>query len=303
MKHLATFVVVACVVVVAACGPDIVEMNDTYRSEIEEAWTQREARLVADDGWLTLVGLYWLEPGIQVVGSSPEAAVRLPDAAPPVVGTLELTGDGRVVFSAQGGAEITVNGGPAVTGVLKTDASGKPDVVEAGRISFYLIARGDRIGVRVKDPQAATRQEFTGLEHFPIDPAFRVTASLEPYGEPRMVSIPTVIGTPQVMLAPGVLHFELAGRACMLEPYHSTPDDTELFIVFRDATSGDTTYGAGRFLSAVLAPGATEVVLDFNLAVNPPCAFTPYATCPLPTPENVLPVAVEAGEKYAGARH
>jgi uncharacterized protein (DUF1684 family) len=117
------------------------------------------------------------------------------------------------------------------------------------------------------------------------------------------VEIPTVIGTPSVMYAPGLLHFEIDGNDLTLEPYLSGPDDPDLFLVFRDGTSGDTTYGAGRFLYARLGEQPAVVTLDFNLAVNPPCAFTPHATCPLPTPENSLPVPVEAGERFAGEHH
>ncbi len=303
MNHPLISTVIVPVVLLAACEPATVDIDTAYHERIQNAWVEREARLVADDGWLTVVGLFWLTPGIQTIGSAPESDIQLPEGAPPAVGALELTDAGDVVFSAEDRADITVNGGPAEFGPLRTDADGDPDVVQAGPITFYLIERSGKIGVRVKDPQAPARQSFHGLDHFPIDPASRVTAVLEGYPEPRSVAVPTEIGEPTTMLAPGLLHFTLHGHALALEPYITEPDDHELFIVFRDATSGTSTYGAGRFLSATLEEGSDEVVLDFNLAVNPPCAFTPYATCPLATPDNTLSVPIEAGEKYSGAEH
>ncbi|HSL17616.1 MAG TPA: DUF1684 domain-containing protein [Methylomirabilota bacterium] len=303
MRPTTVCAVLALLVTVTACGPAPVEVPETYREQVKAAWAAREARLLADDGWLSVVGLHWLEPGVHTIGSAPEAGIRLPEGAPPVVGALELLGDGTVRFSAEDRADITVNGGPAGVGPLASDADGAPDVVAAGRVSFYLIERAGRVGVRVKDPRAPARQAFDGLDHFPIDPSYRVVATLDPYAEPREVEIPTVLGTPTVMIGPGVLRFAIHGHDVFLEPYLESPDSTELFIIFRDATAGHTTYGGGRYLSADLVPGSTEVVLDFNLATNPPCAFTPHATCPLPTPENTLAVAVEAGEKYSGEGH
>jgi len=171
--------------------------------------------------------------------------------------------------------------------------------VRVGRLTFYVISRGDRLGVRVKDPEGPARTGFTGLEHFPVDPRFRVRARLEAYPEPREVEIPTAVGTEETMLAPGRLHFELGGRQLSLAPFVESAEDDRYFIVFSDATSGETTYGAGRFLSADAArDGATT--LDFNRAYSPPCAFTPHATCPLPPSGNRLQVAVTAGEMHRG---
>jgi len=296
-RHRAILVVV---LVFAACSSPTTDIDPAYRTEIEAVWAEREAKLTAEDGWLSLTGLYWLEPGSSAFGSNNENPVWIPDGAA-IAGALVLGGDGAVTLKPSPEAGLTVNGQPATERILASDAAGAPDVVRSGRALFYLISRGDRIGVRVKDPESPSRREFHGLQRFPIDPAFRVTAALEPYDEPQEVAIPTVLGEPTTMLAPGLLRFELGGEALTLEPYVSSPDDTALFIVFRDATSGDTTYGAGRFLSAELE--STGVVLDFNLAVNPPCAFTPYATCPLPTPENTLFVAIEAGEKAGQTAH
>jgi uncharacterized protein (DUF1684 family) len=278
------------------------EIDPAYRAEIEATWAEREERLTAEDGWLTLVGLDWLEPGSNTVGTGEDAAVRLPDG-PAVVGSLDLGDDGIVTLTPVPDSGLTVNGEAAEAGPVASDASGSPDLIRSGRSLFYLIERGERVGVRVKDPEAPIRLDFAGLERYPLDPAFRITATFEPYPEPKEVAIPTIIGEPSMMLAPGSLRFAVGGESVSLEPYVDGPEDRSLFLVFRDATSGDTTYGAGRFLGAELIDGSTEVVLDFNLATNPPCAFTAFATCPLPTPENTLFVAIEAGERYRGSAH
>ncbi len=302
MRNSPTIVLLASVLIVVSCADSPPPIDPAYRAEIEAAWAEREARLTADDGWLTLTGLYWLESGANIVGSSPDARVRLPDGET-VAGSLHLGPDGVVTLLPAPDGNLTVNNEPAVEKALAADDTGAPDLLRSGRVVFYLIARGDRIGVRVKDPESPTRRDFPGLERYPIDPGFRVTARLEAYPEPREVAIPTVIGEPSMMLAPGLLRFEVGGETVALEPYISSPEDRELFIVFRDATSGDTTYGAGRFLDAALIAGSNEVILDFNLATNPPCAFTPFATCPLPTPENTLFIPIEAGELESRTAH
>jgi uncharacterized protein (DUF1684 family) len=300
MRNLLAVVLLAPFIV-TGCGSEPPTIDPDYRVEIEAAWAEREARLTADDGWLTLTGLYWLSPGPNIVGSAEDAAVRLPDG-PELVGSLHLAKDGTVTLLPDPEAGLMVNDEPAIERPLASDSSGAPDLLRSGRALFFLIERGIRIGVRVRDPESRTRREFPGLDHYPIDPRYRVDAHLAPYTEPRQVAVPTVIGEPSTMLAPGTLTFELAGQQLSLEPYVSGPDDRGLFLVFRDATSGDTTYGAGRFLDARLADDGSAV-LDFNLAVNPPCAFTPFATCPLPTPENTLFVPIEAGEKHSGKTH
>jgi uncharacterized protein (DUF1684 family) len=294
----------ALLATLSSCREAPTPADPAYIAEVEQWRADRLARLTADDGWLTLTGLYWLEPGDNPVGSAADNAVVLPDPGlPAVAGRLVRAADGSVTAIAEAGAGLLVDGEPIGERVLASDAAGSPDVVSAGRVSFYIIDREGRLGVRVRDPEAPARLSFAGIEHFPIDPSAKVTARLEPYDEPRRVPIPTVLGEDTSMLAPGRLRFELHGRELTLEPYRESPGDTSLFLIFRDTTSGDTTYGAGRFLYAE-APGPDgTTTLDFNLAYNPPCAFTPFATCPLPPPQNWLPVPIEAGEKFSGAAH
>ena len=288
----------------AACVPHVPPPDPAYLAEIEAWREQRLARLTAEDGWLTLIGLDWLAPGISRFGSDPANEIPLPvSGIPSLAGTVEVLDDGTVVLRATAEATVTVNGDPVVESVLHTDAQGPADVVGVGRLRFHIIDRGGRLAARVKDPQSPARRDFAGIAHFPIDPSFRVVAELDPYPEPREVQIPTVLGTPTTMLAPGVLRFTLLGEDVTLEPYVSAAEDPEYFLIFRDLTSGDSTYGAGRFLAAEAVGEDGVTVLDFNLAYSPPCAFTPHATCPLPPPQNALRVAVEAGEMYSRQAH
>jgi uncharacterized protein (DUF1684 family) len=287
-----------------ACSNGPVPVDPAYAAEVEEWRSERLARLTADDGWLTVTGLYWLEPGENLFGSADDNAIVLPDESIPAsAGRLVVAPDGGVTVFAEEGAGVEINGEPAADATLHTDAEGKPDVVTAGRILFYVIDRNGRLGARVKDPEAATRAEFSGLEYFPIDESLKVEARLEPYDSPREVAVPTELGLEATYVAPGVLHFTVDGDELSLEPYFSGPENERYFLIFRDGTSGVTTYGAGRFLytSAVDESGTT--VVDFNFAYSPPCAFTPYATCPLAPPQNWLQIPIEAGEKYSGEAH
>jgi uncharacterized protein (DUF1684 family) len=257
----------------------------------------RIKRLQSEEGWLTLVGLHWLTEGENLIGTDPGAKVRFPEGLGPAkAGTLVLEG-GKVRLKAEAGSPLTVNGAPAADMPLKMDADGKPDVLGLAGRSFYVIRRGEKVGVRVKDPQSPVRTGFKGIDLYPYDPAYRVVATWEPFPEPREVKVPTVIGISETYKAYGRVHFKLKGKAVTLEPVDE--GDGRLYFIFRDATSGKGTYPAGRFLYAD-APKDGKVVIDFNLAYNPPCAFTRFATCPLPTPANVLKVAVKAGEKDFG---
>ena len=279
-------------------------VDPTYAAEIDDWRNARLARLTADDGWLSLTGLYWLEPGENRFGSAEDGAVVLPDpSVPDIAGLLILGPDGTVIVFAEEGAGVEINGEPLTETTLRTDAQGTPDIVTAGRIKFYIIDREGRLAARVKDPEAPSRLSFDGIEHFPIDPVYRVEAHFEPYEAPREVAIPTVLGEDSIRIAPGILRFTIDGIEHTLEPYLSGPDNEQYFLIFRDGTSAVTTYGAGRYLYAATAGEDGTTALDFNLAYNPPCAFTPYATCPLPPPQNWLQVSIKAGEMYVGEEH
>jgi uncharacterized protein len=258
-----------------------------YPRQIEQWRQQHEAALKADDGWLTVVGLFWLEEGSNTAGADPHSSVILP-RGPAQAGVFERKGD-HIAFSA-------LANGFASKPDLRSDADGKPDLLQFDGLTLFVIRRGGRFAVRVKDIRSTSRNEFAGLQWFPVDEMYRVEAKFVPYDPPRTLSIPTILGTTEKQPSPGYAAFELHSNACQLD---AVIEDNELFFIFHDRTAGNQTYPSGRFLKADL-PKDGKVILDFNKAYNPPCAFTPYATCPLPPPQNRLPVRILAGELTFG---
>lgn len=268
-----------------------------------EAWRgRREDLLKAEDGWLAVAGLFWLEEGTSTVGSAPGAVVRLPEDAPPRAGLLERRGP-RIVYRAEPGVPATSGGRAVAELVLRPDtAEGGPDRVTVGRFTFFVIERGGRLGVRLRDPGSPRRRDFAGLRWYPVDEAYRVTARFLPHPEKRTIAVPNVLGTEEAMAAPGVAVFTLGGRELRLHPVLESPGARQLFFIFKDETAPRETYGGGRFLYAAL-PVDGKVELDFNRAYTPPCAFTAFATCPLPPRENRLAVRIPAGEKTPPGSH
>ncbi|HEX7554178.1 MAG TPA: DUF1684 domain-containing protein [Geothrix sp.] len=275
------------------------DAQDTYRTSVDAWHAGRVARLAAEDGWLSLIGRDWLQPGENTLGSAPGSTVLLPDWAAPAKAGLFILEGTTVRFKPLPGSGLLLNGQPASEARLKSDAEGKPDVLQAGRVKFYVIRRGDRLGIRIKNSETPARKAFHGVPRYPVDPAWRVQAEFIPYATPQTRAIPTVLGTSEPMTAPGLLKFKVGGREVTLEPMVEDPEHPELFLIFKDATSAHGTYPAGRFLYADM-PKDGKVILDFNRAINPPCAFTIYATCPLPPKQNQLELAILAGEKDPG---
>ncbi len=274
----------------------------TFLKELEQWRKARHASLRSENGWLTLVGLSWLTEGENAFGSDPSNPVPLPEKKAPAKAGVFVLDHGAVRVKVAPGSEVNLNGkpiAPTEEQVLKSDAEGKPDVLLLGDLSFYVIKRGDRFGIRVKDSESPVRLGFKGIASFPADPTYQVVAQFVPYATPKDIPIPTVLGTTETMQAPGYVKFKLHGKDLILEPVIEDPSEPKLFFIFRDKTSGKGTYPAGRFLYAAM-PKDGKVTLDFNRSYNPPCAFTPFATCPLPPPQNRLPIAVKAGEKNYG---
>ena len=274
--------------------------SDVHRAETMEWRDKRVARLTAPEGWLALVGLHWLAPGTQTIGSGPGNDVVLA-TGPAQLGSITLA-DGAVTLALAEGAAARIGDSDARSATLVPDSSGAPTVVRIGEASFSVIQRGDRFGLRVRDPQAKTRSGFTGIDYFDIGPAWRFEARFEAHPPGRTIDIVNVLDMLEPMKNPGVVVFEKDGKEYRLEALDDTGDG-QLFLIFADRTNGKLTYGPGRFLYAP-PPVDGKTIVDFNRAYNPPCAFTPYSTCPLPPPENRLDLVIEAGEKkYAGATH
>lgn len=259
--------------------------DPSYVAATQQWRMDAEARLTADDGWLTVAGLFWLQEGPN--------EIDLPaDARPSRIGVFEFA-HGRVVFHAAPGAAVTHNGKPVQVLELRSDDGGaEPDQLVAGRFTLFIIKRGPRYAVRLRDKNSRMRREFTRRTWFPVKQEYRVAADWVPYRPPKSLAVPNVLGQTEQQPCPGVAVFRLHGAEYRLEP---VLEDGRLFFIFKDLTAGKATYPAGRFLYSEVGPDG-KVVLDFNRAYNPPCAFTPYATCPLPPKQNRLAVAIEAGE-------
>ncbi len=277
--------------------------DEAYRAGILKWREQREARLRADDGWLTVAGLFWLREGENRFGSDPASEIALPaGSAAARAGTIELAGR-QITLRLEPGVAGRV-AGRAVAGpiALKPDSAGEPDVLELGRLSLFVIERDGRFAVRLRDRQSQARRAFTGLRWFDVSEAYRVEARFVQYPKPKPVTVPNVLGSMETMPSPGYAEFAIQKQTLRLDGVLEDLDAKQLFFIFRDATSGKETYHSGRFLYSDL-PKDGKLTLDFNKAYNPPCAFTAFATCPLPPKQNVLPVRIEAGEKTYGKGH
>lgn len=270
--------------------------NDEHVAQVEAWRAGREERLRKPDGWLALVGLHWLVPGENRIGAHPANEVVLHGhQVPPRVGSLWLE-DGAVRFSPHEGVEVLHAGQPAGEMTLEDDKDGDPTVLEIGTVRFHVICRDQRLGVRVRDIAAPAREAFTGIAHYAIDPAWRMEARFEPAAPDATIEITDVTGAQFRDPTPGSVVFERDGQTWRIVALPGDDDDGTLFLVFADATSGTDTYAGGRFLYTEPVAADGSVVADFNVAYNPPCVFSPYATCPLPPPENRLPIRIEAGE-------
>jgi len=288
----------------AGCGRDHTEEKPkmdaaalAFQHE-EDAWrTQRRDTLLKPDGWTSLVGLHWIDPGAHYVGSSADSGIRL-SMGPPHLGMLELKGD-TFRFQPDKATALTLDGQP-LTGAttLRTDAvADGPSVIgfDDGKGSATVIERSGRYALRVRHADAPSRTGFTGLDYWPADRAWKVEGRFIPHPPGRTMEVANIIGSMDQMSNPGVVEFTHEGKTYRIEAL----DEGEgvLFLVFADRTNGHGSYGAGRFLDTPMPDAHGKVMVDFNQSRNPPCAFTAFATCPLPPPENRLDLAITAGEK------
>ena len=273
--------------------------NDPYHAEVAKFRQDRENTLKGDGGWLTIGGLWFLTQRQTTFGSDPLSDIVFPPSAPAKAGTFELR-NGKVTVRAAEGVTFLLDGKPFTSGELRPDVPGPADRLSLGEhLQFWVHTSGDRLSIRLRDQNNALRKEFVGLSWFPINPAYRLEASFTPYNKPKTVDVPTILGDIDKATIPGIVSFELNGQEYKLEPF-AEPRDQQFWFVFRDLTSQKETYQAARFLYAP-APVNGKMVLDFNKTVNPPCAYNPYSTCPLPSEQNRLRTRIEAGEmRYGG---
>jgi len=266
-----------------------------YMHDIATWRSDYESELKKPEGWLSVAGLFWLKDGANTVGSDADGAVVIPEySAMPLVATLTLKYN-NVTLTPIPGADLMLNGSPAISTQLKSDMTGAPDQMKVGSVTFHIIQRGKRIGVRLYDPHSKAQRNFKGLHWYPADPSWIVPAHFVAYDPPKQGTITNVLGDTSPTTFPGYLSFKVKGVDCRLDVEDA---GNVFFINFQDSTSGKSTYPAGRFLEETAKPDKDgNTYIDFNKATCPPCAYTSFATCPLPPAGNRLGVAITAGEK------
>ncbi|HYB93820.1 MAG TPA: DUF1684 domain-containing protein [Vicinamibacterales bacterium] len=256
---------------------------------------EREKILLADNGWFTVAGLHFLNPGENTFGSDPLNDIVLEFAdVPKHAGVITMNGT-NVTIKAADGTTLTYNGAPVSEGPLRLAERGRPaDLITYKSTSFFLHYSGPRLAIRVRDQNAPLRKSFSGLKWYPANPSARVIGQFTPLASPKTVQAPNILGDLEPFAVPGTVAVTIGGKTANMEAWRS---GERLWFVFRDLTSADTTYPSARFLYTD-APGPDgKVVMDFNRAQNPPCAYNPWTTCPLPPAANKLAVRIEAGEK------
>jgi hypothetical protein len=269
-----------------------------YVAEINQWHAQRIERLKKPDSWLSLAGLFWLKEGQNTIGSAEDNDVVFPNDAPSRIGIVTIR-DSIINFAVEPGVTVLVNDSAVQTLRLQSDADGNPTKLQVGHYQWYIIKRDNRYAIRLKNFNHPNFSTFNGIDRFPVDKKWRVKAKFIPYNPPKELSIASVLGTEEKEICYGALEFEIDGKTFRIDPIGDMDDD-EWFIIFGDATNGNTTYGAGRYIYIPKPDENGITYIDFNKAYNPPCVFTEFATCPLPPPQNKLPIEVTAGEKIYG---
>jgi len=296
MRNFSFLILIVSVsVFLFGCNPSTPVITDeaSYVKSIEEWQTQRLERLKSKNGWLSLAGLFWLEEGENSFGSDPEVDIKFPEKADAFSGTLVLD-SGSVMLMVAEGVGISVKDSLIAEMKLVDDQSLNTTHLQQGDLAWNIIRRGDRYGIRLRDQKHPRIDELNHIPSYPVQTSYVVEATLEPFDSPRTITVGTPVeGYAQEYECPGILNFRIRGRELTLHPFTS---GNRYFLVIADETSGLDTYGAGRYMYTT-PDSSGRIVLDFNKAYNPPCAFSPFATCPMPPRENFLPVAIEAGEK------
>ena len=293
----------AAVAALGAAAAQAADAGNSYAAQVEQARAARVESLKRADGYLTLIASGWLEPGDNTVGAAADNRFQVPGAAD-YLGVLHLDPDGSVHLRTRGVSRVKVDGEQVdFVPMLTQGAHGERQPTRAylgPQRYLYVIESGKQRGLRVKDNAAPLRMHFPGIPYFPIDPSWKIEAQWQAFSTPHTLRIANVVGTETDEPVPGQAVFERNGQRYTLTPME---EDGHLFFVFSDRTAGKLTYGGARFLYAEM-PKDGKLVLDFNLAENPPCAITPHVVCPLAPPENRLKLEVTAGEqKFHGAGH
>lgn len=292
-------IIAAILFIVASCKPDV---DPKYKAEIDNWHKERIERLKKKDGWLSLVGLYWLKEGENTFGSDSTNDIIFPKwKARPFMGSFILD-KGKVTVRMHEDLAVKKKNDRLKEITMINDVEGIPTILKFGTLSWNIIKRsGNMYGVRLKDSENKLFKTFKGIEKFEVNPEWRIETTFKPYHPPKKIAMPNVIGTIDKEYSPGRLEFIHDGKKYSVDVIHS---DGKYLLVFGDLTNGESTYGAGRYLIVEKENEKGKTIIDFNKAYNPPCAFTKYATCPLPPKQNMLKLKIEAGEKkYGNEKH
>ncbi len=265
-----------------------------YREEIEDWHSRRVNSLKSPTGWLNLAGLYWLKVGINTFGSDPVNDFVFPSGTVPARAGSFLLRNSSVTMELTPDVEVTLDSVPVRSAVIYYADSAYYPVLRHGSLQWFIIRRDNALGLRLRDIESKAVQEFKGIERFPVNPEWRLQARLEVPAVPRTLSITNIVGQTYQQASPGTAVFEVNGEEYRLNALDGGPE--ELYLIYGDATNGTLTYPSGRYLYIPRPDSTGRTVIDFNKAYNPPCAFTDFATCPLPPEQNVLPIEVRAGE-------
>lgn len=288
------------IVLLFACSQKVVDMfpqnEEAYKQEILQWQKERNRDIKSPKGWLSVVGLYWLQEGRNKIGSAPDSDILFPELADANVGDLYLE-MGELYFRSNGNSKVEKNGKPFLEGTMFSDARRAPTELSHKSLYFYVIRRGTQFGLRLKNTLEEKRFKFQGIENYDVDSKYRLTASIkQPSSQADSILINDIAGIQTMYKIEALITIDLEGKKKDLIAFDGGKD--KYFVIFSDKTNEKDTYGGGRFLYVDKpTSGSTFVKVDFNKAFNPPCAFTHYATCPIPPPQNHIHLNIKAGEK------
>ena len=284
----------------AGCQP-VQEPHETEADALAdiEAWrAKRIADLKKPDSWLTLAGLYWLDEGENRFGSDSANDLVFPAKAPLRIGSF-WKADSTVRVEVEPGVAVRYDGEPVTMMAMDPGGETASVILEWASLSWFLIKRDQGFGIRLKDSQSPALVAFDGIDAFPVNLDWRLRGRFKPYDPPKSIFVPTVLDTEARYTVPGAMVFDVDGQPHRLD-VTGEPADSAFFVIFADKTNGKETYGGGRYLWVEAPDAAGRMTIDFNKSYNPPCVFTPYATCPLPPRQNRLSIRIEAGEQNYG---
>lgn len=271
---------------------------EAYKKEITEWDQKRYDYQKGENGWINLAGLFWLKEGINTFGSDASNDLVFPEGKIPPRAGFFLLKQNVIELEAIPGVEFSFNGQSAKKGIFAHPDSGRI-TVSYGSLKWFVIKRDDKYGIRLRDLESHELEKFHGIERYPADPAWRIVGSVEWADSSRTIEITNVLGQTGQQRSVGTLVFSIENKEYRIDALDEGGD--EFFIIFGDETNARETYGAGRYMYVKVPESGNEVIIDFNKAYNPPCAFTEFATCPLPPKQNILPIAIPAGEKNYGS--